>query len=47
VLPASSQYEKTEFTLFNFEFPELLPCTWAGVVAPLEGTLPEPEILRG
>jgi anaerobic selenocysteine-containing dehydrogenase len=21
VLPASSQYEKTEFTLFNFEFP--------------------------
>ena len=27
VLPASSQYEKTEFTLFNFEFPtNLFPC---------------------
>jgi anaerobic selenocysteine-containing dehydrogenase len=44
VLPASSQYEKTEFTLFNFEFPTNYFHVRAGVVAPLEGTLPEPEI---
>ncbi|MGE0284881.1 MAG: molybdopterin-dependent oxidoreductase [Bradyrhizobium sp.] len=44
VLPASSQYEKTEFTLFNFEFPRNYFHVRAGVVAPLEGTLPEPEI---
>jgi anaerobic selenocysteine-containing dehydrogenase len=44
VLPASSQYEKTEFTLFNFEFPKNFFQVRAGVVAPLEGTLPEPEI---
>jgi anaerobic selenocysteine-containing dehydrogenase len=44
VLPASSQYEKTEFTLFNFEFPKNYFHVRAGVVAPLEGTLPEPEI---
>ncbi|MBR0826358.1 molybdopterin-dependent oxidoreductase [Bradyrhizobium manausense] len=44
VLPASSQYEKTEFTLFNFEFPANVFHVRAGVVAPLEGTLPEPEI---
>src|SRR5262245_49883510 len=44
VLPASSQYEKTEFTLFNFEFPRNYFHVRAGVVAPLAGTLPEPEI---
>jgi anaerobic selenocysteine-containing dehydrogenase len=44
VLPASSQYEKTEFTLFNFEFPTNYFHIRAGVVPPLEGTLPEPEI---
>src|ERR1700757_5267643 len=44
VLPASSQYEKCEFTLFNFEFPTNYFHVRAGVVPPLEGTLPEPEI---
>jgi anaerobic selenocysteine-containing dehydrogenase len=44
VLPASSQYEKTEFTLFNFEFPRNYFQVRAGVVPPLDGTLPEPEI---
>jgi len=44
VLPASSQYEKTEFTLFNMEFPRNFFHVRAGVVAPLPGTLPEPEI---
>ena len=44
VLPASSQYEKTEFTLFNFEFPKNFFQVRAGVVPPLAGTLPEPEI---
>jgi anaerobic selenocysteine-containing dehydrogenase len=44
VLPASSQYEKTEFTLFNFEFPQNFFHVRAGVLPPLQGTLPEPEI---
>src|SRR6185312_13432503 len=44
VLPASSQYEKTEFTLFNLEFPTNYFHVRAGIVAPLPGTLPEPEI---
>ncbi len=44
VLPASSQYEKTEFTLFNFEFPTNFFHVRAAAVPPLEGTLPEPEI---
>src|SRR5947209_660776 len=44
VLPASSQYEKTEFTLFNFEFPTNYFHVRAGVLPPLRGTLPEPEI---
>jgi anaerobic selenocysteine-containing dehydrogenase len=44
VLPASSQYEKTEFTLFNFEFPKNYFQVRAGVLPPLQGTLPEPEI---
>jgi anaerobic selenocysteine-containing dehydrogenase len=44
VLPASSQYEKTEFTLFNFEFPKNFFHVRAAVLPPLQGTLPEPEI---
>jgi len=44
VLPASSQYEKTEFTLFNLEFPKNFFHVRAAVVPPLDGTLPEPEI---
>jgi anaerobic selenocysteine-containing dehydrogenase len=44
VLPASSQYEKTEFTLFTFEFPTNYFQVRAAVVPPLAGTLPEPEI---
>ncbi|HLZ01759.1 MAG TPA: molybdopterin-dependent oxidoreductase [Bradyrhizobium sp.] len=44
VLPAASQYEKTEFTLFNFEFPKNFFHVRPGVVPPLPGTLPEPEI---
>src|ERR1700739_606852 len=44
VLPASSQYEKCEFPLFNFEFPTNYFHVRPGVVPPLEGTLPEPEI---
>jgi anaerobic selenocysteine-containing dehydrogenase len=44
VLPASSQYEKTEFTLFNLEFPKNFFQVRAAVVPPLPGTLPEPEI---
>src|SRR5215813_12269057 len=44
VLPAASQYEKTEFTLFNFEFPRNYFQVRAPLLPPLEGTLPEPEI---
>ena len=44
VLPAASQYEKTEFTFFTFEFPTNYFHVRAGVLPPLAGTLPEPEI---
>jgi anaerobic selenocysteine-containing dehydrogenase len=44
VLPASSTFEKTEFTLFNFEFPVNFFHVRAAVLPPLAGTLPEPEI---
>jgi len=44
VLPASSQYEKTEFTLFNFEFPVNYFQVRDALLPPLAGTLPEPEI---
>jgi anaerobic selenocysteine-containing dehydrogenase len=44
VLPASTQYEKTEFTLFNFEFPTNYFQVRPAVLPPLPGTLPEPEI---
>jgi anaerobic selenocysteine-containing dehydrogenase len=44
VLPASSQFEKTEFTLFNLEFPANYFHLRAPVLPRLPGTLPEPEI---
>ena len=44
VLPASSTYEKCEFTLFNFEAPTNYFHVRAPVLPPLPGTLPEPEI---
>jgi anaerobic selenocysteine-containing dehydrogenase len=44
VLPASSQFEKTEFTLFNFEFPTNYFHVRSPVLPALPGTLPEPEI---
>jgi anaerobic selenocysteine-containing dehydrogenase len=40
VLPASTQYEKTEFTLFNFEFPTNYFQVRPAVLPPLPGTLP-------
>ncbi len=46
VLPASSQYEKWETTLFTFEFPDNQFHLRAPLLEPLEGTLPEPEIHR-
>ena len=44
VLPASSTFEKCEFTLFNFEVPTNYFHVRAPVLPPLPGTLPEPEI---
>jgi len=44
VLPAASQYEKWEYTLFNFEFPTNYFHLRAPLFDPLHGTLPEPEI---
>ncbi len=44
VLPASSQYEKVETTFFSLSFPDNSMTVRAPVVAPLEGTLPEPEM---
>ena len=44
VLPASSTFEKCEFTLFNFELPTNYFHVRAPVLPPLPGTLPEPEI---
>ncbi len=44
VLPAASQYEKWEYTLFTFEFPTNYIHLRAPLFAPLSGTLPEPEI---
>ena len=44
VLPAASQYEKWEYTLFSFSFPENDIQLRAPLFAPLPGTLPEPEI---
>jgi anaerobic selenocysteine-containing dehydrogenase len=44
VLPAASQYEKTEATFFNFEFPHNGFHLRRPLLKPLPGTLPEPEI---
>ena len=44
VLPAASQYEKVETTFFALSFPDNAMTVRAPLVAPLEGTLPEPEI---
>ena len=44
VLPAASQYEKCEATFFNLEFPHNTFHLRHPLLAPLEGTLPEPEI---
>ncbi|MGH6778547.1 MAG: molybdopterin-dependent oxidoreductase [Bradyrhizobium sp.] len=44
VLPAASQFEKCEFTLFSFEFPTNYFHVRPAVLPPLDGTLPEPEI---
>ncbi len=44
VLPAASQYEKWECTFFNFDFPHNVFHLRKPILAPLEGTLPEPEI---
>ena len=44
VLPASSQFEKWECTFFNVDFPKNVFHLRAPVMAPLPGTLAEPEI---
>jgi anaerobic selenocysteine-containing dehydrogenase len=44
VLPAASQFEKSEATFFNFEFPHNFFHLRRPVVEPLPGTLPEAEI---
>jgi formate dehydrogenase len=44
VLPASSQFEKWEATFFTLEFPKNVFHLRAPLLAPLPGTLPEPEI---
>lgn len=44
VLPASSQFEKCEYTLFSFEYPTNYFHVRRAVLPPLAGTLPEPEI---
>jgi anaerobic selenocysteine-containing dehydrogenase len=44
VLPASTQFEKWECTFFNVDFPRNVFQLRKPAMAPLEGTLPEPEI---
>jgi formate dehydrogenase len=44
VLPAATQYEKSEATFFNFEFPHNTFHLRHPLMEPLDGTLPEPEI---
>jgi anaerobic selenocysteine-containing dehydrogenase len=46
VLPAASQYEKWEATFFTLEFPKNFFHLRKPILAPLPGTLPEPEIHR-
>jgi anaerobic selenocysteine-containing dehydrogenase len=47
ILPASSQYEKWESTLFTFEWPHNFFHLRAPLFDPLPGTKPEPEIYAG
>ncbi|MBX9607782.1 MAG: molybdopterin-dependent oxidoreductase [Gammaproteobacteria bacterium] len=47
VLPAASQYEKCEYTLFNFEYPTNYLHVRRPVLPPLADTRAEPEIYRG
>jgi hypothetical protein len=47
VLPASSQYEKTEFTLFNFEFPTNYFHVRAGVCRRSKAPCRSPKSTRG
>jgi anaerobic selenocysteine-containing dehydrogenase len=44
ILPAASQYEKSEMTFFNYEFPENSAQFRGPLMPPLPGTLSEPEI---
>lgn len=44
VLPAASQFEKCEYTLFSFEYPTNYVHVRRPVLPPLAGTLSEPEI---
>lgn len=44
VLPAATQYEKSETVFFNFEFPDNVISLRKALLAPAEGTLSEPEI---
>jgi anaerobic selenocysteine-containing dehydrogenase len=46
VLPAASQFEKWEATFFTLEFPHNVFHLRRPLLAPLPGTLPEPEIHR-
>ncbi|TKC93629.1 molybdopterin-dependent oxidoreductase [Polyangium fumosum] len=46
VLPTASQFEKWEATFFTLEFPRNAFQLRAPLLAPLPGTLPEPEIHR-
>ncbi|MGH7899854.1 MAG: molybdopterin-dependent oxidoreductase, partial [Candidatus Binatia bacterium] len=46
VLPAATQFEKSEATFFTLEFPENVFHLRAPLFEPLAGTLPEPEIHR-
>jgi anaerobic selenocysteine-containing dehydrogenase len=44
VLPAASQFEKCEMTFFTLEHPDNVVHLRRPLLAPLAGTLPEPEI---
>ncbi len=44
VLPTSTQFEKAEFTLFNFEFPKNVFHLRHPLLEPPDGVLPEAEI---
>ncbi len=44
VLPAASQFEKCEYTLFSFEYPTNYFHVRRPLLPPLADTLPEPEI---